>query len=189
MSSKTIMIIFALVISIIAIAGTLNKAAAKLQNQDIVEKIQQDNAKFTKILNAKADPEALMEFLHNKLDNDAKIEMSINNSEMKDAGVIEMKLSKADYINSYIYGPRQVKNYHASIKTIEIDVASDKENVTTKEMMIESGIMLNPHDYQEQGRPFTSYTSCESQYNVTEDGNVMLKTSKCHTDILYEEAV
>lgn len=189
MSSKTITIILALVISIIAMAGTFNKADATLQNQEIVAKIQQDNAKFTKILNAKADPEALMEFLHNKIDNDAKIEMSINNPEIKDAGSIEMKLSKADYINSYIYGPRQVKDYHAIIKTIKIDVASNKENVTTKEMLTESGTMLNPHDYQDQGRPFTSYTSCESEYNVTEDGNVVLKNSKCHTDILYEEAV
>ena len=189
MSSKAVQVIFALILCIIAIAGTLSNADATLQNQELVTKIQNDNKAFTKMLNAKSDPEALMKFLHEKIDNDAKIVMKINNPEAKDAGVIEMKLSKADYINSYIYGPRQVKNYHASIKTLKVDVDADSESITTKEMLTESGIMLNPHDYQDKGRPFTSYTSCESSHVVSETGDITLKRSNCHTDILYEESV
>lgn len=189
MSSKAVTTILALMICVIAIAGTINTAGATLKNQDIITTVQNNNARFAEILNAKDDPEVLMEFLHNKVDHAAKIEMSINNPDINDAGPIKVNLGKADYINSYLYGPRQVKNYQASIKTVKIDVASDKQTVQTQEVMTESGIMLNPHDFQDEGRPFTSYTNCESEHNVSDKGEVTLKSSKCHTDILYEEAV
>ena len=189
MSSKAIKIILALIVCVIAVIGSLNNADATLQNQELVMKIKADNEKFTKMLNAKSNPEALLQFLHNKVDNDAQIVMSINNPEIKEAGDIEMKLTKADYINSYLYGPRQVKNYQASIKTLEVDVDTDNSAVKTKERLTESGMMLNPNDYQDKGRPFTSYTTCESQHSVDEEGDIKLKSSKCHTDILYEEAV
>lgn len=189
MSSRAIKIIFTFVVCVIAVIGTLNKADATLQNQDLIVQIKENNQEFTDLLNAKADPEDLLKFLHEIIDNDAEIFLSINNPEIKDAGLIEMKLSKADYINSYLYGPRQVKNYHADIKTLEVDVDAEKQEVKTKERMTESGIMLNPNDYQDKGRPFTSYTTCESHHAVNEEGSLTLQRSKCHTDILYEEAV
>lgn len=189
MSSKAITITLALITGLILVAASLNNASATLQNQDIVTQIKEDNEQFSKMLNNKNNPEALMQFLHNKVDNDAEIVMNINNPEIKEAGEIEMKLTKADYINSYLYGPRQVRNYQASIKTLDVNVDEASKAVTTKEMMTESGFMMNPNDYQDKGRSFTSYTSCTSKHDVTEDGDIRLKHSTCHTDILYDEAV
>lgn len=181
---------FKVIVSLIvflAAVGMINQADATLQNQDVIIKVRENNAQFSALLNAKANPETLMKFLHNTIRDDAEIYLSINNTEMKQAAPVEMKISKADYINSYLYGPRQVKNYHADITTLKVDV--DGARVKTKEMLIESGTTMNPHDYQDKGRNFTSRTTCESEHTVNENGNIALKRSKCRTDILYDEAV
>lgn len=186
---KTVKIAVLPITCAIIYVATFNNADAKLNNQELVTKIKEDNKTFSKILNAKSDLETLLKFLHEKIDSDAKITMKINNPETKDADTIEMNLSKADYINSFLYGPRQVKSYKAEIKTLKVDIDSNAETIKTKDMITESGIMLNPHDYQDKGRPFTSYTSCQSEHTVLESGDIKLTNSQCQTDIRYEEAV
>ncbi|NCT41354.1 MAG: hypothetical protein GW778_06820 [Alphaproteobacteria bacterium] len=165
--------------------STLNSANAK---RDVISQLKENNAQFSQILNAKSDPEILLDFLHNKIDDSADITISVKNPQINNAGAIEMKLTKADYINSYLYGPRQVKNYHADIKTLNAKMDDETNTLNTKEILTESGTMLNPHDYADPGRPYSSITACESQYSV-ESGQPTLKKATCKTQIAYEEAV
>lgn len=186
MSSRTLKIIVSLIVFLAAV-GVMKQADATLQNQDVITKLRDNNAQFSALLNAKSDPKDLMEFLHSTIDENAEIYLSVNNTDMKQAEAIEVKVSKADYINSYLYGPRQVKNYHVDIMTLKVDV--DGERVKSKEILTETGVIMNLHDYQDKGRDFTSRTTCESEHAIVEGGELSLTHSKCHTDILYDEAV
>ena len=186
MSSRTLKIIASFIV-FIAVAGAMKQADATLQNQEIITKIRDKNTQFSALLNAKSDPEDLMKFMHESIDENAEIYLSVNNTDMKQAEALEVKVSKSEYINSYLYGPRQVKNYHVDIMTLKVDV--EGEQVKTKEILTETGIIMNLHDYQDKGRDFTSRTTCESQHEIVKGGKLSLTHSKCHTDILYDEAV
>ncbi|MFK7840231.1 MAG: hypothetical protein AB8B83_07860 [Bdellovibrionales bacterium] len=169
----------------IAAALSLNPAGAKL---DAISQVKSNNAEFSQILNAKLDPEVLLDFMHDKIADDAKITISVKDPKNKDAGEIEVKLTKTDYINSYLYGPRQVKDYRADIKTMDIEVDEKTNTLKAKEILTESGIMLNPFDYQDPGVPYTSYTSCEAEYKI-ESGEPTLQQTTCNTQIAYQESV
>lgn len=186
MSSRILKIIASIIIFTAAISA-MKQADATLQNQEIITKIRDKNTQFSALLNAKADPEDLMKFMHETIDDNAEIYLSVNNTDMNQAEALEMKISKTEYINSYLYGPRQVKNYHADILTLKVDV--EGEQVKTKEIITETGVIMNIHDYQDKGRDFTSRTTCESQHEIVKGGKLSLTHSKCHTDILYDEAV
>lgn len=186
---KTLKFALPLAACIMLIKPVYNTADASTQTNDIASKIQQNNQTFAKMLNAKSEPEKLMQFMHKTIDNDAQIKMTINNPELEDAGVMEVKLSKADYINSYLYGPRQVKNYRADIQTVNVEVDESSNVVKTKDILIESGIMLDPRDHQAKGRDFTSRTTCESKHTLDENQDVQLEASVCHTDIQYPQSI
>lgn len=160
---------------------------ARNQTQTIEEKVKRTASTFEAMLNAKSDPEELMEFMHNTISNDVQITLIINSPEEKQTTEIERKLTKAEYINSYLYGPRQVENYHASIKTMDINVGADNKTVTSKEIMTESGTIKNPHNYKDKGREFISRTVCNLQRTLDSRDNLILQLSTCKTEISYPE--
>jgi len=154
----------------------------------IAQKVKDKNKVFVQILNAKSSPEDLLKFMHDSVDEDAVIKMTVNDPEQK-VPQMTFQLSKADYINSYLYGPRQIKNYHADLKTTNVEYDHLSHTIKAKETLIESGITQDPHNHRNTGRNFTSQTICDVEHGINKADGITLKSSECETHIFYEEDI
>lgn len=184
---------------LIALTFAITFTAAILWSQNAVmaldpaaqarQEIEANLAKFETILNEKQDPMVLLDFLHETIDNGAEIKMTINSPSENTGAPSDMVLNKADYINSYLHGPRRIQNYKADIQTLSVSVNAETQIVKSRELFIEQGTAKDPMDVNALGQDFTSRTVCESEYNQDENSRLILKNSVCHTDILYEQNV
>lgn len=179
-------------LSICVVASLLVLAPAAIAtgntgNNDLTQQVTQDFERFETLLNEKQDPEKLLEFLHGIIDQDATFEMTVR--DYQDAGKLDTKITlhKADFINSYIWGPRQVADYHADFKTLNVSKNQDN-TLTSTAVFTERGRMMDVQDPTKQGQDFISETTCVSTHGI-ENSKVTLKSGTCKTDIVYEQAI
>lgn len=165
-----------------------NIAQAKNTPQNMQTQIQTNAKTLETLLNVQNDPEQLLSFLDNIVSNQAEIHLTINN----DAHNLEpakVKLTKADYINSYLYGPKQVEDYKAKIQTQIMHVDYDAKILVSKEALLETGTMKTAPAQKTQGDAFKTLTICESHYKISTEKHLKLETSTCEVNINIEESV
>lgn len=184
---KTRKIQLALFITISVGLCAYGHASAHQNNEDgFATTIETHYKKFETMLNTQATPETMIEFLHNAIDNNAKIHMVISNHDTANTDKTEIEISKADYINSYLYGPRQIGNYHADVKVSDIKINKQNKTASATETLTETGYVQNPKNYEDKGDEFTSQTVCTSHYSFDKNQAPVLKASNCKTDISSE---
>lgn len=176
--------------TILGTALGVSLASAKEPAQiDKAEEIKSYYAAFENILNEKGNPEKLMDFLHKSVSQDAKFSLEVHNPDQNQAAP-DMILDKAEYINSYLYGPRQIRNYKVQIKTMNVEWDEKAQAGTSKEIFLERGLTINPKDpLHSRGRAFTSQTSCTSVHGLNDQDQLVVKNSACKTEIFYEQEV
>ena len=156
---------------------------------DVFIKDIQSNAKrFESLLNQKSDERALINFMHNAISHNADIHVSVDRPQTMHPVPESLKLSKEDYINSFVLGPRMIQNYHASITQSDFRYDAAKGIVHVKETLKETGLQPNPQNVNDSGQDFETITACAATYTVT--GNEPLLTSSdCKTVIAFEQGV
>ncbi len=184
---RSVLLSICLVVSILALALS-QPANGTTKTKDVETRISQDFEQFESLLNQKQNPEALVEFLHSIIDQDAKFEMTVRDYQDRNAQSTKMVLGKADFINSYLYGPLQVANYKADFKTLKVSKNGDN-TLTSTAIFTERGRMLDAQDPTKYGPEFVSETVCVSTHGVESDERVTLKGSSCKTDIIYEQSI
>ncbi|MBL4804825.1 MAG: hypothetical protein JKY71_08165 [Alphaproteobacteria bacterium] len=165
----------------------LSTATGNTGNEELTQQVTQDFERFETLLNQKQDPQQLLEFLHGIIDQDATFEMTVRDYQSKTAQDTKITLHKADFINSYIWGPRQVAGYQADFKTLKVNKTDDK-TLTSTAIFTERGRMMDMQDPSKQGQDFISETVCVSTHGI-EKAKVTLKGGTCKTDIVYEQAI
>lgn len=161
---------------------------AMARENNLMKQVEQTYSTFETMLNEGNQPQELMAFLHDTISDDAAIEVTISNPSAPAGAPDEMTLSKADYINSYVYGPRTVDGYAVQIKTAEIGNDKAQNTVTTRDTLTERGTVKNPMDPQDKGKDFISRTECQSTF-AGKDGHAVLQSATCHTSIAFETDV
>lgn len=183
---RIILIVFMAVLSAFALSQhTLARGSAV----DVKGKIVGNFETFETILNAKAAPEVLMDFLHETISHSAEFHVLVENTEIQGKAPEQIKLDKADYINSYLYGPRQIEDYKADIKVLDITLSDDSKAASSKEILTERGMMKDPMNPDDYARGFVSRTQCQSDYVMNDAQEPVLETSVCHTQIMFEQGV
>lgn len=176
-------------LTLAAMSGIFFMSMSSQASTDHAEnKIRENYKLFADILNAKAEPEALIDFMHSSISQDAEFLMDISNAEGPSKQNTEAVLSKADYINSYLYGPRMVKGYNIQINVENVEALGDNSEWVSKVNFVESGAMQDIQDVRHRAKPFTSYTSCATVHGYEDDSFVLIKAT-CRTEILYEQDV
>ena len=169
----------------IALGFTLTTSAyAGTENTE--QKIRESFQNFSSILNEKSAPEELIKFLHESIKQDAEFKLVINNPQIN-SNASEETLTKADYINSFLYGPRTIQNYNMDIKVKNISKQDSGNKWISNVVYIESGDMKTNYS-SAPGKPFTSITSCEVTH-ILEKSNPLLDSATCKTQILAEQDV
>ncbi len=145
--------------------------------------IEEGHKAFADALNLK-DPKKLVDFLHTHIAPEAKFNVKVSSDDAKTAPS-EVTMGKADYINSYLYGTRQVKNYHMDIKTGAVKT-TEGGKLEVQETYIETGLMTNPADPSKPGQDFISRTSCVTSYSAGEnEKGLRVDGATCKTDISF----
>lgn len=156
---------------------------------DYKAQIQNNLKTFEQILNnPQAEPEKLMEFLHNTIAKDAKFSMTINVPDAPMKGPASHEIGKAEYINSFLYGPRQIQNYKANIKTKDVQVDRTTGVVIAESVMTEQGTVKKKAGEKIFNEGFTSTTTCRSEYVQGENQGLVIKASDCTTQISTEQS-
>ena len=172
--------------TLISAAIVPNLANANFPHKHAGQQLQDNVKKFEQLLNVQDNPETLLEFLDTTVSNDVTIQMTIKN-DAESQPPAEVTLTKADYINSYLYGPRQVDNYQAKVSAQIVHIDQDAEVLVSKETLIETGTMKPPLNAKEAPMDFTTLTLCENQYSIAPTQDVVLESSKCKVNIKIEE--
>lgn len=142
----------------------------------IVEK----NAKMQSLLQ-KRDPQLTMNFLHSHISDNATFEISFENNTMpKEIKKNSLKMDKAAYINSFIFGQNYIDNYNVKIKTQNVEIVENGKTAIVEEIMTEEGVMLNPNNILDEGIPFLSVTTCKTTYGF-KAGVVQSDKASCNT--------
>lgn len=176
-------------VSMMAVAAFHNSADANNWGKNIAKEIENRHQTFEAKLNAQNDPEGLMEFLHETISQSAKITMEIHDDAAPIDQPLAHKLDKADYINSYLYGPRQIDNYRADLKTVDIQIDAQTQTVKSEELLTETGRTRVPPGVKGKAQDFTSRTECESIHGLDDNDALVLMYSKCETDIIVDQAI
>lgn len=187
-NSKSVKILTLTALSVLGltIMGSLTYA----ESATAEEKIGKIYKEFATILNDQGQPEAIMDFLHEKVAQDANFTMKISNPDEDNGKGTQAVLSKADYINSYLYGPRMIDGYNVSINVESTESLPEKGSWVSRVTFVESGSIKSPYDIKVKPRPFSSFTTCDSVHGF-EDGkkNLVVKQANCFTEIFYEQEV
>ncbi len=175
---------------ITAVLGGLlisSDAFCKTPEEAVEETLIQSKKNLEDLLTHKEKLDDLSAFLDSSIDQDVAI---IIQTIEPGAGSPspEVELSKADYINSYVYGPRAIKDYLVDIEITDFEYNASQNVATTQEIMTESGLRLDPWDHKAPGIQFTSKTKCVSSYTL-EAQTPKLASSDCKTVILEEEDI
>ena len=179
-------IIIALILA--STAGfTGNKADAKRADIALEQKVKDSFSTLETLLNKPQSPEKLLKFLHESVDDTAKIRMTVSDEQAKETSNQNMVLDKAQYINSYLLGPRHIENYRMHITDVKIQDASDPQMLMVQSTQVESGRMLDLYDYNKKGPNFKNETTCVSVYTLGDAQQAVLKDSACTTKIIYEQ--
>lgn len=174
--------------ALIILIGTSIHSNAR-QTPDSITLITEKNQTLSELLENRAAIQETIAFMHNHISENAVFEMSMNNETMpKDIPNQNIKMDKVDYINSFIQGAHFVDEYKVSIKTIAVEPSDDQKTAISKEIMTEEGVILNPHNLQEEGKPFISTTSCTTLHQL-EGGKAISVKAQCHTDTSFLNAV
>lgn len=186
LKSVQILTIAAVPVMALTIMGGLTYA----ESTSAEEKIGAIYTEFASILNDQGQPEAIMDFLHEKVDQDANFTMKISNPDAGQAQDTESVLTKADYINSYLYGPRMVQNYKVSINVENTESLPEKGSWVSRVTFVESGNMRTPYDVTVKPKPFSSFTTCDAVHGFAEGKkDLVVKQANCFTEIFYEQEV
>lgn len=149
---------------------------------DTITLITEKNQTMSALLENRAAMQETIAFMHEHISENAVFEMSISNETMPaDTQGQNIKMDKADYINSFIQGSHFVDKYKVSIKTVDVQPSQDNKTAISKEIMTEEGIILNPYNLQEKGKPFISTTSCTTLHQLDGKKAISVK-AQCHTD-------
>lgn len=177
-----------LAITLTAALSLSNMPSSNASNPE--EEIGKIYVEFETILNSKNEPEVIMDFLHKTIDQNATFSVEISNNETSNSQKTKSKLTKADYINSYLYGPRMVENYNIEINA-EVTKSLPSEGLWMyRTTFIETGNIKDINNLNAKPRPFASITSCDTihGYNAGKKA-ISLKESNCVTQISYEQEV
>lgn len=177
MMRKTIQVAVAALFVFSSLTANASDTEAQFENH-----IQQ----FANVLNKQQDPEALVNFLHESVDQDAQIVMKLD-GDAKPKEVPDMlTVGKVDYINNFLYGTRRVRDYRAEIVTQDIQFDAETNRVVAKYVLKETGmVFMRPGDYTRKSMvPFESSTNCVSHYDVSDkDTGFVLQTEACETQL------
>lgn len=172
---RSLIITFALILG-----STLQTNAKPAPNS--ITLITEKNQTMSALLENRSEMQETIAFMHEHISENAVFEMSMSNETMPaDMQGQNIKMDKADYINSFIQGTHFVDQYKVSIKTVDVQPSKDNKTAISKEIMIEEGLILNPRNLQEEGKPFISTTSCTTLHQLDGEKAISVK-AQCHTD-------
>lgn len=166
--------------------ASANSPEQTAPEQTAEEKILQSKENLEDLLSHKEKINDLSAFLHTAIDKDAAIMVQTIEPGAGNAAPKTIELSKTDYINSYVYGPRAIKDYRVDIQITDFEFDAQNNVVKTHEVMTESGTKLDPWNYKAPGVQFTSKTKCTSSYSLKTQ-TPKLSGSDCKVVILQEE--
>ncbi|NCO02657.1 MAG: hypothetical protein GW903_00515 [Alphaproteobacteria bacterium] len=175
----------AILLTIVTLIGLTIGSSLQTQAStapDYLALISEKNKTMSSLLEDRSNMQETITFLHQHISETATFEMSMSNTTMpKDMLQQNIKMSKADYINTFIHGTHYVDDYEVSIETIAVQPANDGKSVISQEIMTEQGVALNPNDVKEAGKAFISTTKCITTHKI-EGEKAVAVDAKCHTN-------
>lgn len=188
---RLVLILFLSVLCLIVMAALQFGPNAANAAIDAEDRIAANFKTFETLLNEGDAPEKLMTFLHETISNEAEFRVRISNEAAagQGQGANDVTLNKADYINSYLYGPRQVEDYQAQIEVLDITMDKGSQRAHSQEVLVERGYMRNPAKPNDYSQGFVSRTACQSEYTINAKQKPVLEKSVCKTDIAFEQGV
>ncbi len=167
---------------LIAVIFCISNSLSVQANDNIITQtlIVEQNEKMEELLQ-KRDPKETINFLHSNISENAEFNIQVNNPMAQTTQTKQsFKMSKADYINSFITGMHYVDKYDVDIKTSDIQISKDQKTATVIEVMIEEGTILNAQNLSNPGLPFLSTTTCTKIYKI-EAGKMQSNQAFCKT--------
>ena len=172
---------------LIAFASIVSHKVAHASLSVNDEKSVRDHyVKMEKVLSNRRDHEALVSFFHTAIHDEASFEMTFSNPAISKGQQTNLKMTKQDYINSFLVGSAQVHDYSAVVEPLEIK--SEGSTITALSLLKERGYVLNPQDQSALPQYFESQTLCKSEH-VEDNGAIQVVDSHCKTNVSYESAI
>ena len=151
--------------------------------------VEYKNAALTKLLNDRQNPAGSTQYLHDHISENAKFDLTVTNPAMPQiASDQTIKMSKQDYINSYIQGPTFITDYRIDIKTTSFTYDEKTGEARSKDIITERGTVQSHRPDAKKGKDMVSTTICNTVHTL-KDGKVATTGAKCHTDVSFEESV
>ncbi|MCK6418477.1 MAG: hypothetical protein L6Q57_06010 [Alphaproteobacteria bacterium] len=178
-----------LVCFILAVLATLTSHSFQARGASVdLEALRGVYQRWERVMNVPRTERAqAIRFMHEIIADQAQFVVKVSNPAFKTADVENLKLTKSDYINSFVQGTNFVDNYHVAFQTL--DMTEDGQGGAQAQILItERGIMKDPYALQRPGQAFESRTLCQTSHNKTEHGYV-LTGGTCASTVALEESI
>ena len=155
--------------------------------QDPEQSVRQYYHDMERVLSNRMEYDAVMKFFHQGVNDQASFTMTVDNPSMTSAQQGQsFKMTKQDYINSFLIGSAGVRDYSVSVEPVNIRAIGDE--IQSVSVLKERGYVENPSDFAALPQYFESRTVCHSQHKDN-NGTVQLTESECQTTISHESSI
>lgn len=156
-------------------------------SQSSEQNVRQYYDDMERVLSDRMNYESVMKFFHEGVNDNASFMMSVENPSLSDAQKGQsFKMTKQDYINSFLIGSAGVRDYAVSVEPVQVQRVGD--HVQSVSVLKERGYVENTSDVAALPQYFESSTVCHSRHKENE-GSMQLVESACKTTIANESSI